>query len=380
MDGTITSSGLRLLNLRRVLDAVYHSQGVSKQGISQQLSLSLPTVSQNLKELEALGLVTRQGLFDSTGGRKAQVYHFCATARFSIGVLLLKEGYHIVATNLYGITVKTATIPVSLSMDETYLRQFGTHINQFVQELTEQPEQILGVAIAVQGLVSPDGSRVFYGEVANCTGLTCDMIQTYINYPCYLIHDAEAAAIGELWMQKDLKNAILFSLSRNFNGLMVVDGEIFHGQTLNGTIEHMRLYPGGRPCYCGKRGCIEAYCSSDALLREVGEPLQAFFRSLRAGSSARAAMWDQYLRNLAIAMNNVRMLVDLEFVLCGYLLQFMNDEDFQHLALYAKEECAFDLPEINIRQSAFSENGAACGAAISLVKQYLDSGVSVQLT
>lgn len=378
MDNTITASGLRLLNLRRVLEAVYQSKGISKQGLARQLSLSLPTVTQNLKELEALELVTRQGHFDSTGGRKAQVYHFQADARLAIGVLLLKECYHIVATDLYGTTLRSLTVPVSFSRDAGYLQQFGAQINRFARELTDRPEQILGVAIAVQGLVSPDGSQIFYGVVTNCTGLTREDIQSYIDYPCCLIHDAEATAIGELWMQKDLKDAVLFSLARNFNGLIVTGGEIYHGQMLNGTIEHMRLYPGGRPCYCGKRGCIEAYCSSDSLLRDAGEPLHTFFRALRAGGTEQEAIWDRYLRNLAIAMNNVRMLVDLEFVLCGYLLQFMDESDFCRLARYTKEECSFDLPEIRIRRSAFFEDGAACGAAIFLVKQFMDGGAGAQ--
>ena len=73
MDNTITASDLRLLNLRRVLEAVYQSKGISKQGLARQLSLSLPTVTQNLKELEALELVTRQGHFDSTGGRPRSI-------------------------------------------------------------------------------------------------------------------------------------------------------------------------------------------------------------------------------------------------------------------------------------------------------------------
>lgn len=373
MESSLNSSALRIANRRRVLDAVYASKEISKQGIAQMLGLSLPTITQNLKEFEGLGLIARQGLFDSTGGRKAQVYHFCATARIAIGVLLLKEGYHIVAVDLYGNTLKSAVVNTPLNRTTAYFQQFGSRINLFIQEMALQPEQILGVSIAVQGLVTPDGSTIFYGEVANCTNLTLDDVQPYIDYPCVFIHDTEATAEAELWTQKDLKDAVLLVLSRNFSGILIRDGVLHRGKTLSGTIEHMRLHPKGHRCYCGKKGCVETYCSSDSLLRDAGRPLQVFFNDLRAGDEESREIWHTYLQNLALTINNVRMIVDMDYVISGYLIKFMRDEDFALLAQYAKDDCSFDIEKVTIRRSAYSEDVAACGAAISLVKTYLEA-------
>lgn len=373
MDSSLTSSALRLGNRRRVLEAVYQSKEISKQGIVQMLGLSLPTITQNLNEFETMGLIRRQGLFDSTGGRKAQVYHFSASARVAIGVLLLKEGYHIVATDLYGRVIKSSFIPEPLSRTSAYFHQFGSRINLFIREMEPKPGQILGVAIAVQGLVTPDGSRIFWGEVANCTDLTLDDMQMYIDYPCTFIHDTEATAEAELWIQNDLQNAVLLSLSRNFSGIMIINGVPHRGNTLCGTIEHMRLYPNGPRCYCGKHGCVEVYCSSDALLRNAGKPLQEFFFELRAGDQNSREIWYTYLHNLTLVINNIRMMVDMEYIISGYLLKFMNDEDFELLAKFAAEDCSFDIDPVRIRRSVYSEDVAACGAAISLVKAFLES-------
>lgn len=67
------------------------------------------------------------------------------------------------------------------------------------------------------------------------------------------------------------------------------------------------------------------------------------------------------------------MIVDLDYVISGYLLKFMNDDDFKLLAQYAKDDCSFDIDRVTIRRSDFSEDVAACGAAISLVKNYIES-------
>lgn len=373
MTQSLTPSSLKDLNYRRVLDALYEQRETSKQNLSHTLNMSLPTVTQNLLELERQGLVERKGHFQSTGGRKAQIYQFAATARIAIGVLLLKECYYIVAVDLYGKTLCSRERFTPLSRTEAYFRQLGREINSFAADLPCRPEQILGVSIAIQGIVSPSGDCLLYGEVIHCTGLKLDEVQCYVNYPCRFLHDTEATAMAELWNYPELKDVALFVLSRNFGGVLIINRELHRGRDLCAMIEHMCLHPEGHPCYCGKRGCIETYCSGDALLREAGEPLERFFWGLRAGDIRRQKIWQTYLKNLALAMNNVRMVVDLEYVVSGYLLKFMTNEDFETLTQYVNELCFFQPAKIRIHRSVYVENVAACGAAISLAKEFLAS-------
>lgn len=64
--------------------------------------MGLSTVSQNLNDLETSGLISRNGYFESTGGRKAQIIRIVEDFRISIGLGILKDMFHIVAVNLYG--------------------------------------------------------------------------------------------------------------------------------------------------------------------------------------------------------------------------------------------------------------------------------------
>lgn len=198
MQTSVTSSDLRATNRRRVLNAVYQRKEISKQGLSQELCMSLPTVTQNLKELEAAGLVERKGLYESTGGRKAHIYRFVADARVAVGVVLLKDLYRIVAVDLYGVELKSEEVHRPFSCDDGYFLQMGEHVNALIAALGCDPVRILGVCIALQGLISPDQTAVAYGEILNCTGLTLDRVAAGIPYPCALIHDTEAAAAAEL--------------------------------------------------------------------------------------------------------------------------------------------------------------------------------------
>ena len=371
MQTSVTSSDLRATNRRRVLYAVYQRKEISKQGLAQELCMSLPTVTQNLTELEAAGLVERKGLYESTGGRKAHIYHFVADAHIAVGVVLLKDLYRIVAVDLYGEELKSEEVSHPFSCDDEYFLQMGGHVNALIAALGCDNSRILGVCIALQGLISPDQTTVAYGEILSCTGLTLDRVAAGIPYPCTLIHDTDAAAAAELWARKDLTDAVLLSLTKNFGGAVITGGQVHHGLELaSGIIEHMRLYPHGRLCYCGKQGCIEAYCSAGALKRDAGEPLETFFEGLRAGDRARQEIWQTYLHNLAIAINNIRMVFDSEFIIGGYLLRFMTDEDFNQLTQYAQSECPFETSGIRICRSIYSGDAAAPGAAISLIKPF----------
>lgn len=417
MTASATSTDIRIANRRKVLRAVYGHKEISKQGISQALSMSLPTVTQNLKEIEAMGLIERRGLYESTGGRKAHIYHFVSRARIALGVVLLKEFYRIAAVDLYGNVLKSEVFQVPFSRTEDYFQGLGREIRDFAWEAVQRREekraedkekaeaeskaetgpetgagdqresgiqiqgeilpwkqQILGVSIAIQGLVSNDGSTVIYGEILGCTGLKLQEIQRAVDFPCTLIHDTEASAIAEMWFRKSKKDAVLLSLNRNFGGALIVNGDVHRGQEFSSSvIEHMRLYPEGRPCYCGKKGCMEAYCSANALQQEAGEPIKQFFQAMRSGCRERTAVWHRYLRNLAMGINNIRMLFDCEYIIGGYLHSFMEEQDFFLLAQYAKEECSFQSTDIRLVHSAFTDDSAAPGAGIFLVKRFLNS-------
>lgn len=91
---TYNTAELRRQNRSRVFRYIFASQNpVIKQDIAHALSLSLPTVGQNLKELQQSGLLETQGTFSSTGGRKPRAIGIAAGVRCAVGVMI--SAYHI---------------------------------------------------------------------------------------------------------------------------------------------------------------------------------------------------------------------------------------------------------------------------------------------
>ena len=94
--------------------------------------MGLSTVSQNLNELEADGLISRNGYFESTGGRKAQIIRIVDDFRISIGVGILKDMFHMVAVNLYGDAIATETVELSYENSDDYYNILSENIRQFI--------------------------------------------------------------------------------------------------------------------------------------------------------------------------------------------------------------------------------------------------------
>lgn len=364
---------LRISNRHSVFTEIYNRRSVSKEQIRQRLGLSLPTVTQNLNELEGLGVIRKDGVFDSTGGRKAAAYAVVRDHRIAIGFFLQKASYSIEAIDLYGDVLFSERYPCPFANNAGYYRRLGSCLDDFIARHRLDPASILGVNFALEAIVSPDHSTVTYSEVYRCTGLTRDEMCKGIRYPCMLYHDSHATAEAELWARNDIRNAVIIILNRYMGGSLIIDGRIREGNGFECVMEHMRLATDGPKCYCGKTGCFESFCSTYALERDAGEPLDSFFEHLRGGDEARAALWDRYLRYLAVGINNIRMLIDCEFIIGGYLLQYLTAEDFVRLKALVDRECPLRLGEAVISPSRFKSESAARGAALPAIKAYLQT-------
>ena len=194
---------LNPITRKRVYELIYKTQRISKQDIAYQLTLSLPTVSQQLQSLEASGLIERNGSFASTGGRKAQIISCIYDARISIGIEIRLHTLSMAAIDLRGTLLHTIQYAVPFSNTLDYFELLGEKLTHFLTSLAYPSSSILGIGIVLQGLISADGKTVTYGKILNCTGLTVSSISKYLPFPCTMIHDAEAAATLELWQQPE---------------------------------------------------------------------------------------------------------------------------------------------------------------------------------
>ncbi len=370
---TLTSHELKKQNRSNVYQYIYQSRCASRPELAAALQMSLPTLSQNLSELEQEQLIEKAGFKDSTGGRKAQLLTCNSLARIAVGSEILKEFIRVCAIDLYGTVIGQTQISLPFSNTPSYFQAVVSAIQSFIDSLPLESSRILGLGIAIQGLVSADGQKVIYGKILDCTGLAANQFGQYLGIPCLLVHDSEASACAELMHQEHISHAVYLSLNRNLGGAIVLNGAIYRGTALmSGTMEHICLIPEGRPCYCGKNGCLEAYCSADSLKKIAGMELDLFFKRLRCRKQEEVSVWNAYLEHLAMAIATIRHVIDCDVIIGGLINTWMTDEDFSLLTSLVQRFCPLSQQTIRLIPGCHDLNLASIGAGLPFITGFLN--------
>lgn len=374
MKSSITPNQIKQNNRRLIYDFIYKNRKVSQQDISYNLRLSRPTVTTNLAAMENDGLIQKNGQIDTEFvGRKAAAYSIVPDYRISIGTEILKKEVKMIAVNLYGEKISRTTYDITFECSGSYFKTVCDKILEFINSLGTADERILGIGFAMQGLVTPDKQTILYGEILSCTGLSITEFSRHLPYPCSFIHDADSAAVSELWASPELTDAFYLSLSRHLGAAIISKGTILSGKHgHSSTIEHIPMQPDGPKCYCGRIGCMETLLSLTSLLSESETP-DCFFEKVRQKEPSALNRWNIFLTNLAKAVNILHLVYDTDFILGGYLAQYLCEEDIAFIHDKIQQMTPFAESHDFLLISKMPKHNISIGAALPYIQTFLNS-------
>lgn len=108
------------------------------------------------------------------------------------------------------------------------------------------------------------------------------MFREELNIPVTITNDANAAALGEKMygVAKDMDNFIMITLGTGVGSGIVINGQLVYGHDgFAGELGHVIIERNGRLCGCGRRGCLETYCSATGIVRTAKERNTPFLTS-----------------------------------------------------------------------------------------------------
>jgi glucokinase len=168
---------------------------------------------------------------------------------------------------------------------------FGTaeaYVDACVEALGIIIEQVGGIqTIKAMGIGAPN-ANYYKGTIEYAPNLTwahngivplADMFSERLGgIPVALTNDANAAALGEMvyGVARGMKNFIVITLGTGVGSGIVVNGQLLYGHDgFAGELGHVTMVRGteGRLCGCGRKGCLEAYCSATGVARTARELL-----------------------------------------------------------------------------------------------------------
>lgn len=364
------STEIKRQNRSKIVKYVMENKYVSRQEIAGVLGFSMPTVFTNVTELMELGLLHEAGAYGSTGGRKAKALAVSANFRYAAGIDITKSHVRLLILDLCGKIVATDYRHLAFSDTLAYYQQVSDLLDGFLMQSSIPPEKLVGVGVSLPGIIIPNRNILQRSHILGVTGVSLQPLRQRIAYPVIFDNDANCAAYADVDRTRD---TVYVFLGNTVGGAVYHGGQLHSGDHFKaGEFGHMIIHPDGRPCYCGKIGCLDAYCSVRSLLDSPDDRLEDFFQRVSENDPASTARWAQFLENLAIGVSNLRMIFDADIVLGGYLGGYMDaymDVFLQKLRKYNN----FDSDGTYIRTGKHKQLSSALGAAHIMLSRYIDT-------
>lgn len=366
-----TNMEIKKKNRNNIYRYIRRLDVTSNPDISYSLKISLPTVTQNTRELIDRGLVRETGKLKSTGGKRAAALSAVADFRLAVGLDITKNHISLVLTDLKRTLLGRARMFLPFEQGEGYYQKVNGILEQFIEENKVQRERVLGIGISIPGIVNLEKREISYSHVLRIESVAFEYIGSFFSYPCYFLNDANAGAYAEGIHQESMERFFYLSLSSTVGGGICTGSELIQGKEYRcGEVGHMTIELTGDPCYCGKRGCLDVYCSAARLSDMAEGSLEQFFRRLERGEKEFVDAWDTYTSYLAVALDNIRMVLDCDIVIGGYVGGYI-EKHMEDVYRKVAERNIFENRGSFVRPCAFKYEAAAFGAALSVTEAFV---------
>lgn len=367
-------------NHRNIYFYLRNNNSATKQEIAYQLQLSLPTVTQNLTYLIEQGLINSDNkVINRAGGRNPVAYSYIPDAKVAIGLDITRHHIKTIIVDLDGKVIQYVYHREDFYRNDDYFRMLGQAVEQIIDSARLDRKKIIGVGIAVPGLIDHAKEYVVDGRVIDNTGMTCADFSRYIPFKTRLIHDSEAAGFSEIIKSNNIHNAFYVNLCNSIGGSVYINDKAYRGDGLfSCEIGHLKLIPNGLKCYCGQQGCLDPYCNAEVLAKHTNGDLFTFFERLDSGDEKFGLLWGTYLDHLATAITDIRMMYGCTIIIGGYIGAYINKHMDKLRAMvdarspFSEKSANFLIPCQNKMEAV------ATGAALYFVQEFLDHSLIVE--
>ncbi|MEJ3748073.1 ROK family transcriptional regulator [Actinomycetes bacterium KLBMP 9797] len=346
---------IRAAHRRAVLREIYTARAPTRRDLAVRTGVSVATASNIVAELLRAGVVRESAYEDSEGGRPRARITVNARRGALVGVEVRAASVHI---DVYDLALDPRT---TLVVPATSWRDVADAVSTAVADAGIDAHHVLGVGIAApaspRGMdaAAPAGPRGMdaaapagprgadlaapawlrgppawlRGPPAWLRGAPLD--PAVLPAPVRVSEPATAAAVAELWLGPNRRatNLVSVTLGDSAGAVIAVGGAPLQGGAgMAGGWGHTTVVHDGRLCWCGRRGCAEAYLGAPGILRSVREltadsrlardtpdaTVHALGRAMRDGDPAAAAVIGATARHLGVGVARLVNVIDPDAV------------------------------------------------------------------
>ena len=363
-------------NRKKILNLIFHKREITKQSISKEIGVSIPTVTSNVNELIEEGLVKEAGVEGSTGGRKPIIVRFLPNSKYSFGVEFTLSNIRVILVNLDAeIKFDNSFKIQSFKNMEDITEKIHQIINDALALNNISDKDILGIGFSLPGTVNEETLMLELAPNIAMKNVDFSRFSQLLKFPLYIENEANCAAFGELnlGIAKKMRNLVYISINEGIGAGVVIQDHLYKGKNKRaGELGHMTIVPNGKPCNCGRSGCLERYASKSALMEEYNlkstkpvDNLKEFFLRVEKKEDLARVSLEKYISFLAIGIQNIVLILDPHYVILGgeisdfseYYLEDLKEKVFVENSFY-------DNTSLKIFTSKLKEDSSILGASL----------------
>jgi predicted NBD/HSP70 family sugar kinase len=326
------SSAIRAQNCKAVDRLLYENNGLTKNEISQRLSLSMPTVAGILQEMEEDGILEYYQEKDVATGRPPLKYLLSSKTHVCVAVLIRDDYFKTLICDVHGRSLFSASFSLPYENNGDYWEEVCSLISKSMDSCELELKKSIGVNVILSCQVDPIEHLIIdrqHGEKFSYFNI--NQMETMLGAPVYLNNFYESAAFELGSTVAPQGNCIYLHISDVIQSVCMAGGRIFRTwENELGTLGHITLVPLGKKCRCGKFGCAQAYCSTDVFKEVFGEDIAGFLED-RSNTPQKQVFWHEYISLLSILISNQYNIFKMPVYIGGELAKYLSGEDIELL-------------------------------------------------
>jgi N-acetylglucosamine repressor len=364
------------LNRILVLQTLLRNGRMSRLQIAEETRLTPATITNLTGELIEEGFITEIGNIESStpkAGRRSVAIDLNEDHVHVIGVHIRTDRIEFGVTNLKGKVKYFKRLPFPSDMIQDQFLDFLT--NELEKIIYEQSHiNIYGVGVGCVGLINfQDGVILNIQNIGYENLELTSYISDQLGIPVFLDNNGRSMTVAETMYgdSNTAKDLLFIFIGYGIGAGIVIHDKVFRGG-LTGATEfgHMTLIPGGTPCWCGNKGCLERYASESFLLKELNVATSSEILELIDRGDERAVkLLEEVGERIAIVLASFLNMIHVKkVVIAGALANYVLINQLQSVnqrSFLARQE------KVQIEVSKLGEHiGVIGGASLALSNMY----------
>ena len=377
-------------NRSRILQYLYHNGICSRAQIAKAVGLTPAAITKITAKLLAQNIIEETGDMEGDKNRRSIGLNLNCGKYHVIG---LKFARSLVQIGLFDLKCNRISLTDLPTVSEENINETVKQIHNTIRHLIAKDEKIVAVGMAVPGpYLVEEGHTALVSSMQGWRKV--NFIKEFseaFDVPVFVEQDARAGALAQFLFNPELsEGSLAYYLLGEGIGLGIIDnGTIYYGAHGTATeIGHISIDVNGKPCDCGNYGCLERYCSANAIHEMLNkqpyivpgcetmthaQACAALFAKNAAGDEATAELTSEIARYIGYGAVNIINAFNPTHIVLGDIVSQAGQPLLDEVKQVVRERT---IPEVSrnteITLSALPTDATVTGAAAVAITNFLE--------